>query len=337
MSRTIFVTGATGYIARHIVAGLLQRGDRVVGSTRDLSREAELRAALTPAIGAADWHDRFRLIALDLTSDDGWKEAMEGADALIHTASPFPIRQPKNEADLIGPAVDGTLRALRSAERAGISRVVLTSSTVAVAGKDRPEHGDTFTAADWSEMTHPTMSPYGRSKVLAERAAWDFARARPSTALTVMNPGFVIGPPLGDGFGTSVKVVERLLEGRDPMLPRLGFPSVDVRDVAAAHISALDREASAGNRYPLAERFLWFSEMARAVKAAAPASKVATRVAPDILIRAMALIDPSVRQITASLGRESRVSSEAARSDLGLRFRNAEDAVRDTAAWLHGR
>ncbi len=166
MSRTILVTGATGYIARHIIAQLLNRGDMVIGSARTVDREMELRDAIAPTVDDPAALERFRLVPLSLTSDDGWADAMAGVDAVMHTASPFPLRQPKDAQEVIRPAVDGALHAMRAAQAAGVQNVVLTSSTVAITnGALKPVYDE----ADWSPKD-AGQSAYARSKVMAEPA-----------------------------------------------------------------------------------------------------------------------------------------------------------------------
>lgn len=330
MSRSVFVTGATGYIARHIVARLLDDGHRVIGSTRDLRREAELHEALGPALADPGSLDRLSLVALDLTEDAGWDHAMSGADALIHTASPYPFTQPRDAEALIEAAVGGTLRALRAARRACIGQVVLTSSTVAVT--DPAGEKDVYSEADWTDPDKPGVTPYARSKTLAERAAWDWAGSEaPDLRLAVINPAFVIGPPLGESQGTSMRVVARLLRGRDPMLPRLGLPCCDVRDVAEAHLRALEAEGAGGHRHIVFDRFLWFSEIARLVREAVPGARASTRVAPDVLVRLMAIFDPAIRSIVPQLGRVTRADNTRMREILGLAPRDARESIRETA------
>ncbi|MEM9710476.1 MAG: NAD-dependent epimerase/dehydratase family protein [Pseudomonadota bacterium] len=333
-SQTILVTGATGYIAKYIVAGLLARGHNVVGSARSEARDGEIREAITPLLEGEDWQGRYRTLALDLSKDDGWEAAMAGVDALFHTASPFPLEQPKDENELIGPAVEGARRALRAAVKAGVARVIFTSSTVSITTKEMPQEGSVYTEADWSDVTRQGVTAYAKSKTLAERAAWDFVKDHPEIQMTVINPSFVVGPPLGQSYGTSIEVIERLYNGKDPMLPRVGFPAVDVRDVAEAHIRAFERPESAGERFALAERFMWFSDMARAVKEAVPHRKVALREAPNFLIRFLSLFDASIRTILPDLGRERMISADKAKTVLGLEFRNVSEAISAAARWI---
>ena len=225
MTQTVFVTGASGFIAKHILVKLLNAGFDVVGSVRRLDRVDEICNAVRPHLnGPVDLSAKLRFVALDLAKDDGWAAALQGADVLMHTASPFPMSQPKDEDDIVRPAVDGALRALKAAQAAGIKRVVMTSSTVSIMSKDLAPGQTEFTEADWSDTNHPTINPYGKSKTLAERAAWDFiTNHAPDMELTVINPGFVLGTPLDKHFGTSIKVIKRLLDATDPMLPQFGF------------------------------------------------------------------------------------------------------------------
>lgn len=331
--KRIFLTGASGFIAKHVLLKLLNAGHVVTGSLRSPDRADEVRNALDPHLADRDAMKRLGFATLDLTSDDGWGKALQGHEVLVHTASPFPISQPKDESALIRPAVDGTLRALGAAQAAGIGRVVLTSSSAAIMTGTDP--GRPFTEDDWTDTTSPDATPYTRSKTLAERAAWDFVRDKaPGMDLTTINPVFVIGPPLDRHFGSSVGVVRRMMSGRDPMVPRIGFPLVDVRDVAEMHLRAAERPETAGKRFIAAESSMWFSEMAAALRTAFPDRKIARRTAPDILMRAMALFDPAIRTIVPQLGRIERISNARARDQMGMAFIPAAESLVETGRYL---
>jgi dihydroflavonol-4-reductase len=335
MSRTILVTGASGYIAKHIVLQLLEQGERVRGSVRSEKRAQELRAAMHANLSDPARLQNLSTVTLDLLSDDGWGSAMEGVDAVIHTASPFPLVQPKNAEEVIRPAVDGALRALRAAQAAGVRRVVMTSSVVSVVTAVKPSNGQTYTEADWSDATSPAATPYAKSKTLAERAAWDFVKdSGRAIELTCINPSLVVGPPLDTDYGTSIEVIERILRAKDPMLPNVGFGTVDVRDVAAAHVRALDVAESVGQRIIVNDRWMWFVDMARAVKAALPDRKIVTRVAPDFVVRFLGLFDPSIATIKDELGKRLEIDNARARSVLGIDFRDTRESVGESARWL---
>jgi len=335
MPRTIFVTGATGFIAKHVVLKLLQRGDRVVCSVRVMARGHEVRQAIFANLGTRMFaEDRLRFVALDLTQDDGWADAMSGCDALIHTASPFPLSSPDNEDDLIRPAVDGSRRALTAAVAAGVPRVVLTSSVAAVSNCPLPE-GRPFDERDWTDLASPLAGAYVKSKTLAERAAWEFVgNAGASLGLTVINPSLVLGLPLDDYFGSSVGLVKRILEGNDPMVPNLGFSAVDVDDVAEAHVRALDAPESIGQRIIVASDSLWFHEMAAALKAEFPTRRIPTRIAPTIILRLLGLFDDSIRGIIPALGRNDKFCTDKAHDMLGISFKPSRDALLSSAHYL---
>ena len=327
---TIVLTGASGFIAKHILLQLLGAGHRVRATIRTPGRADEVRAAVLPHL-SPDAGQRLEFVTLDLDSDEGWSEALQAATALVHTASPFPIAQPKNPDDVIRPAVNGTLRALGAARDAGVHRVVLTSSVVAVVNEAKGFPQD---ESDWCNPDLPTTTPYARSKTLAERAAWDFVAKTPGMQLTTINPGFVFGPLLDDTFGSSVGFVKRILGGKDPMLPDFALPLVDVRDVALMHLRALERPETAGKRYIAADEPVAMYEMGRILKTVYPARRMPTRVAPWLVMRMLALFDPEIRSILPKIGKIERLSNARARSEMDLRFIPAAEALKATAASL---
>jgi len=337
MTTTVLVTGASGFIARHIVLRLLDRGHAVRGSVRSPARGEDLRAAIAPLLKDPAAIARLSFVTLDLLADAGWAEAASGAGAVIHTASPFPVSQPRDADALIRPAVDGTLRALRAARAAGVGRVVLTSSVAAVVHAPLRAGRDSHDEEDWSRTDLATATPYVQSKTLAERAAWDFAaREAPGMALTAINPAFVLGPPLGGVWGSSVGVIGRMLAGRDPAVPRLGLSVVDVRDVAEMHVRALERPSTAGRRYTASAGQMWFREMALALKAAFPDRRIATREAPYWLMWLLGRFDGEARAILPSLGRMERVSNARAVAELGMDFIPPREALLAAARVLAG-
>lgn len=332
---TVLVTGGTGFLARWCIRELLGSGYTVHTTVRDMSAEPGLRSA----VPAAEDGDRLRVFPADLLADDGWKEAAAGCDYVLHTASPFPAVQPKDPDDLIVPARDGTLRVLRAAFDAGARRAVVTSSSAAVRNPGAPAPARTLTEDDWAEPGNPRLSPYAKSKTIAERSAWDWAEREGATdRLTVLNPGAIIGPLLGDHRSFSLQTVERLLNGAMPAMPRLGFAVVDVRDVARLHIRAMSAPEAAGQRFLGTGTFLWMADIAGILREelGARAAKVPTRRAPDLLIRFVSLFDPSVRSVIGELGQRSDYSTEKARTLLGWTQRPARESVLDCAASVLG-
>lgn len=331
----VLVTGGSGFVASHCILELLSAGYRVRTTVRSLNREPDVRAMLK-AGGAAN-PDELQFAAADLTRDDGWDDAARGCTYVLHVASPFPSRVPKDADELIVPARDGALRVLRAARNAGVKRVVLTSSFAAVGYGHAPQAAP-FTEADWTDGNDPTLPPYIRSKAIAERAAWDFiAREGGGLELSVINPVGIFGPVLARDYATSVLLVERLMNGTMPGCPRMSFGIVDVRDVAGLHLRAMTSEAANGERFlATAGDFLWLVEMARILKSrlAPAAEKVLTRQLPNILVRLAALRDPAIRQIVPELGKWKNATSEKAKRLLGWSPRSSEEALVATAESL---
>lgn len=333
--KTVLLTGITGYIAKHIAAHLLDSGYAVRGSMRSMKRVQEVNAAVAKGVSDPSVLTRLSFCELELTKDKGWNDAALGVDAVIHTASPFPMTPPKVETDLTGPAVDGTLRALKAASEAKVERVVITSSTAAISGAPLPNGKAAYDEEVWSDTENKALSAYSKSKTLAERAAWDFVKnSAPEMKLTSINPGFVLGAPLDNEFGTSVAVLHRILRGKDPMVPQIGFTSVDVKDVAALHVNALTNADCVGQRVMGVDQFVWFVEFAKVIKSEFPNRRIPTRVAPNVLIRLLGLFDPTVRGIIPQLGETQQSDKAKGRALLGRDFTNAKESAVETARYL---
>jgi nucleoside-diphosphate-sugar epimerase len=329
--KTVLVTGGSGFLGSWCVIELLRRGYRVRTTVRDLSREPEVRAAIGAEVSADD----LAFYAADLRADEGWEEAAQGCDYVLHVASPFPPAQPKDPDELIVPARDGTLRVLRAAFAAGVERVVLTSSVAAVGGGAKPA-GKPLDEEDWTDVDNPKLSPYVRSKTIAERAAWELVReAGESKRLAVVNPGAIIGPALSKDRSFSLELIERLLKGM-PGVPRIGFSIVDVRDVADLQIRAMTEPQAGGERFVAVTRFRWMSEVAEILREqlGSSASKVPKRGVPDLMVRAMALFDPGVRSITGQLGKKLTYSSAKAEDLLDWSPRPDDETIVDCARSL---
>ncbi len=331
---TVLVTGGTGFLGGWCGAELVRRGYAVRTTIRDLRRTDQVRASFEAA--GVESNERVSIVAADLNADDGWQEAVAGCDYVLHVASPFPPAQPKDPDELIVPARDGALRVLRASLDAGVRRVVMTSSVAAVR-HGRPASADApYNEADWTDPDDLRRTPYVRSKTIAERAAWDLVRARGAEdQLATVNPGAIIGPALSDDRSFSLQVIERLLNGM-PAVPRLGFVLVNVRDVADLHIRAMTAPAAGGERFLAVDRFLWMKDVGRILRErlGPAAAKVPTRVAPDLLIRAMGLFDPSVRTIVSDLGESATYTAEKAKTTLGWEPRPIEDSIADTGQSL---
>jgi len=327
MSETVLVSGGSGFLGGWCIVELLGRGYEVRTTVRDLAREAELREAVGSQVDAGE---RLSVLAADLTSDDGWPDAVVGCDYVLHVASPFPPAQPKDPDELIVPAREGTLRVLRAALASGVKRTVVTSSVAAIAGGARGP--GPLTEADWTDLDFPTLSPYVRSKTIAEQAAWKLAEEEGAKErLATVNPGAILGPLLHRDPSFSLQTVQRLLKGT-PGLPRIGFSFVDVRDVADLHVKAMLGEQASGERFIAVDEFLWLAEVAAILRRelGPEAKKVPTRKVPDLLVKVMGRFDPSVGSIVNQLGKKLTYSSEKARTELGWAPRPVADSIADT-------
>lgn len=329
MPDKVLVTGISGFLGGHVALALLDAGYAVRGSVRDLKKADKVRATLqrASASGAAD---NLEFVALDLSRDDGWREAAEGCRYLQHVASPFVTTMPKDKNDLIRPAVEGTRRALAAGLAAGVERIVLTSSFAAIgyghpAGRTAP-----FTEADWSKTGGEDVNAYTESKTRAELEAWSVMEAAGRRDdLAVVNPTAILGPLLDNDPGTSGELIRRLLAGGVPALPRLSFGFVDVRDVAELQVKAMETLSAGGQRFIASAGPLWFKEAAEALRSAFPdrADRIPRRELPDWLTRLLALFNAELKGRITSLGVVRQIDNRAGEALLGHPYIAPADAV----------
>ena len=334
--KTVLVTGGSGYLGGWCIVELLRRGYRVRTTVRDPAREREVQEAVASQV---DPGHHLTVHQAHLLSDEHWDNVIEGCDYVLHVASPFPPNQPKDPDELIVPAREGTLRVLGKALDHDVKRVVVTSSIAAIRLAKGTEQRP-LTEEDWTDPDTEGLTPYVRSKTIAERAAWDLVRERGAEdRLAVVNPGAIIGPLLHDDMSYSVQSVERLLKGM-PGVPRLGFNFVDVRDVADLEIRAMTSPDAGGKRFIAVTEWLWMSEAGQILRdrLGDQASKVPTRTVPNLVVRGMALFDGGIRSIVGTLGKRTDLSSDRARSTLGWSPRPIEDTIAETGESLisHG-
>lgn len=332
-TRKILVTGGSGYIAGFLIRQLVENGWQVHTTIRNLAREGEVRGWLNvPA-------DRLQFFAADLMSDAGWADAVTGCSHVAHVASPFPLGVPKNADDLVVPAREGALRALRFAHAAGVERFVLTSSMAAIA-YGHAGGGGTYTEQQWTNLDAPDLMPYPRSKTVAERAARDWAAQNaPDMVFATVNPGAVFGPLLSDDLSTSIEVIRQMLTGKVPMCPDVGFGIVDVRDIADLHYRVLTHDNMQGERFLGSGPFLRFIEIARILRdnLGDAASRVPTRKMPNLLLHAMALVRSELKQVVNELGNVRAADCSHAFDKLGWRMRSPEEAILASARDLIAR
>ncbi|MEI6814796.1 MAG: NAD-dependent epimerase/dehydratase family protein [bacterium] len=326
MTSRVLVTGISGYIGQHVGAELLRQGYDVVGTVRSASKVAPTAAAIAAVAPA----DRLNFAEADLLSDGGWDDAMAGCTYAIHVASPFVLAEPKDENELIAPAVEGTKRVLGAAKRAGVERVVLTSSVVAMtSGKPSGRYGPDA----WSDV-NANIGAYAKSKTLAERAAWDLVAEGP-LELVAINCGFVLGPPLGvAGDGQSVAMISGLIAGKMPMIPDVAMGMVDVRDIARLHVAALSSDGASGKRFIAASAEPVEMTYLASVLRGAGYTKVPSRKAPNFAIRAMSLFDREAKGMLPQLGKRVAYDNHDSYDVLGWQPTPLETTLTEMAASL---
>ncbi|MDQ0364011.1 NAD-dependent epimerase/dehydratase family protein [Catenuloplanes indicus] len=326
---SVLVTGGSGFLAGYVAAELLRRGHHVRVSVRNLARADAVRARIGRLAEAAT----LDVAEADLLNDRGWAAAADGMDYVVHTASPMPIGEFRNQ-DVVRPAREGTRRVLTAARDAGVRRVVLTSSTAAAMPADRDAPAD---ESVWTDLPDRPEYVYPRAKTLAERDAWDLVRGWPDgPELATVLPANIQGPAVDDDYAPSIALIRMMLTGRLPLLPRLGYSIVDVRDLAVLHADALTDPAAAGQRFIAAGEFLWFSEIAAVLRAGlgGAARRVPRHAMPNWLVHAGALVNAEMRQMRPSLDRRSNLIATHAERVLGWRTRPAAESILDAGRSL---
>lgn len=321
------VTGANGFVGKWTVVELLRAGFSVRGTVRSEDRAEAVRRAVTDQLGDATLR-RLSFAQTDLLQDRGWAEAMKGADAVAHVAAQIVANEPRDMQVVVRPALEGSERVLRHAVAAGIRRVVMTSS-IATVGYGHGHHTgrrnyseEHFTNLDAMQFTWA----YCVGKTRAEEAAWAFARSE-GLCLTTIHPGAILGPALDADASISLGMVSGLLDGSTPAMPSNGFSVVDVRDVAAMHVAALQQPESEGQRYLASSGYLPFPEVADILRRAYPGRRITQRIVPDWIIRIMARFGGPTRQIINDIGNEKHFDGSKGARLLGRAYISAEDAV----------
>lgn len=337
MADTVLVTGGTGFIGGELIKQLLAKGWTVHTTVRNVAKsEAGMRQRFgnPPA-------EQLKVFQAELLSDDGWAEAVAGCTHVAHVASPVSDTVPDHEDELIVPAREGTLRALRFAKAAGVKRFVQTSSIAAIAyGRSEQEY--TSTEAEWTDLDSPDTTAYAKSKTIAEREARAFIAAEGAGMEFVsVNPVLVLGPVDSGDFSPSVTPITMLLTGKVPMAPDLGFGVVDLRDVADLHVRCLETPGIAGERFIASGKFMKMIEIANVLRAGLTpqqARKVPKRVMPGWLVSLFMIINPPFRSVKPELGRIRHSDASLALEVLGWKTRPEEESILDCARSLfeHG-
>jgi len=299
--KKVLVTGISGFVGQHCAAELLKKGYAVRGSVRSLSKTDEVVNGIKKEI---DPKGNLEFCELDLMNDLGWDKAMEGCDYVLHIASPFVIKDPKDENELIKPAVEGTLRALKAAKKAGVKRVVLTSSTASMSGGK--EGLIKLNQDSWTDVNGKNVTAYFKSKTLAEKSAWDFIKNQTgdsSLELVVVNPGPIYGPTLtGNLDAEAMDFFKKLITGKVPMLPKAYSVMSDVRDIASIHVAALENEKANGKRFIVTSEKPYAMQVIAQILKSNGYDKVSTKLAPTFLLKFMAKFNDEMKGMLPFVG-----------------------------------
>jgi dihydroflavonol-4-reductase len=327
----VLVTGAGGFVGKWTVIELLRAGFDVRGTVRSDSKAEKVRRAVARELGE-NLLPRLDFVKVDLMSDHGWWEAMIGVDAIAHVAAQILGIEPKDPQVVIGPAVEGTERILRFAVVTGIKRVVMTSSIATVGyGHGQTTGKRVYTEEDFTDLDAMKFTwAYCVGKTKAERAAWAYARSE-GLALTTIHPGAILGPALDEDASISLRMVSGLLDGSTPAMPSNGFSLIDVRDVAAMHIAALQQPSSAGHRYLATSDYVPFPQVADILRGAYPDREITRKQVPDWIIKLLARFGGPARQIINDIGNEKHYDRTKGEELLGRPFISGKDAILATA------
>ncbi|RIV18789.1 aldehyde reductase [Fibrisoma montanum] len=327
-SKRVLLTGVTGFLGSHTAIQLLNKGYKVIGTLRSKKRINEIRDVIAKH---TDHIENLTFAEADLSDEDRWYELTSQVDYVQHVASPFPRESPKHEDELIIPAKNGTLTIMKAALKNNVKRVVITSSLAAIAyGKTPKELRKVFTESDWSDVTrNEDITPYYKSKTIAEKAAWDFIqenRTDHDLELTTVNPGVMLGPVIDQDFGTSANMIIMLMNGSFPALPKIEFDIVDVRSVADLLIRAMEAPQAAGNRYIATAQHLTLKEIAQLLKRHYPERKIPTAQLPNVITKMLSYVQPVLKPTLLEVV-ERKIDASKARKELGWQPIPAEEAV----------
>ncbi len=331
--KTILVTGGTGYVGAWIVKGLLDKAYTVRVTVRNKNNEANYENLRQIALTTKG---KLEIWEANLLEEGSFDNAAIGCDAIMHVASPFTLRFKDAQNDLIDPALKGTRNVLSAASKSGtVRKVILTSSVAAIHGDniDMTEQGlSEFSEAQFNQSSSLKHQPYSYSKVVAEKEAWRIHDAQNEWELIVVNPSFVMGPSLSaHSDSESISFMKDLLKGKFAMgAPSIQFGFVDVRDVAKAHILALENE-NANGRHLLVERTIDVLEYAQLVEQAFPKQFKLPRkhVAKYLLLMLGWLFGLSTPFIKRNVGFPLKLNATKSRETLGLEYITLEQTVKD--------
>jgi len=332
-SPLVLVTSASGFIATHIIKQLQEGNYKVRGVLPNLEDEEKIKHLhnLCP-----EAENKLELIQADTSKSEAWEEPIKDVQYVIHVISPFPKTNSKDDNELVQPAVDETLAVLKACVAAkSVKRVLMTSSTAAVLShSDVGGESKVYNEDDWSDPAK--LDPYGKCKTLAEKAAWEYVKElsdEEKIELTVINPSYVMGPVLPGTRCFSSEVVKVLLERDIPVVPKLNFSIVDVRDVAAAHVKAMTNEEAAGKRFIVNASDMWMKDIAQILlkEFKSQGYNVPTINCPNFVLHLRSLYDKTVKKFLPQVGKVLKLDNARMKETLQITPRENKETIIDMA------
>ena len=324
----ILITGITGFLGSQTCYQCLENGYKVRGTVRSTKNEQKMKV-----IDKFPNRENLEIVEANLLVKESWPKAVDGCKYVLHVASPFPLGIPKDENELIKPAVEGTLSILEAAKNGGVSHVVFVSSVAAIFGLGKGYHAYN-TEDDWPDTKDKTCLPYEKSKTLAEQAAWEFFKGlgegEDKLRISCINPAWITGPSLVDTDYTSAELLKLMLNNKLFGIPKLCWGIVDVRDVALSLIRCLlNSEVSNGKRYICTAGSLWMKDVAKMVKTefAPYGYKVKTKEVAICNAKLAGIFDKNVKMIIPYMGKYFEFRNQRIVLDLGMQFISMKESI----------
>ena len=325
--KKVFISGGSGYIALHTIILLLQKNYSVVTSVKDKSKITLVKKCLKE--NNVDI-SKIEFYVLDLLDDQGWEEALKGCECVLHMASPV-IPGNVDMDLLVKPAVEGMNRCLNAAIKNKAKKFILTSSYAAIYGNSKNKLSDN----DWTDLNRKDLMPYEISKTKSELGMWEKVKnAEYQIDACSINPVLVLGPSISGVISMSNKqVLNRIL--RLPFIPKISLPIVGVRDVANAHLMAMENKNSNGKRFLISEKTVDLIHIAKILKF--NKMNVSTLVIPNFIVRFLSFFVPSLRTIAKRLNKTDFLETQNSKSILGFHPNSVDKEIVESVLQIHSK
>lgn len=332
------VTGASGFIASHVVQQLLESGEQVHATVRSTKNERKIKHLLDMQ---ERWPGMLNLFEADLLVAGSFEAAMKGCSVVYHIASPFFIENKirDGQKEVVEPALKGTQHVLDAVQKCETVRLVILTSSVAAIFGDNADvlemENKTLSSRYFNSSSSVAYNAYPFSKVSAEKEAWKLCETQPTPhrwKLVTINPGLVMGPSLSPSSESgSLSLLDQLLRGELLFgVPDMWFATVDVREVATAHIQAAQNPNSHG-RYILAHsKTQSFVEIARILRSITQSFRIPKNTLPNALVRVLGpMLGLSQKYLRLNMGIPFDIDNRPSLDELEIVYRPLEETLAD--------